>query len=159
MNIASRPSFKIGLGVISGALAYYLLSLISALWIGRVNEPPPYAALLGICLVGCIALGWLVSWRWESALLASIVMILLIAVGFVVGSDGYLWVLPLPFDVPSLFLHGARSPITFSVAVLVGTVAIFRRTPKRPDDGVGSGRMQNRSTSRIEQQGDQRLRS
>lgn len=115
----------LGFGFIVGILSFYGLSLSSALWLAR---PDPNDTLWAILISSGVAilLGSLIAWRPRISITLSSVMILLILVGIMVGSDTYDWVAPLPGDLTSLFLHGARSPFVIIPATMIGASGIAR---------------------------------
>ena len=72
-----------------------------------------------------------VARRVGAALVAGGVMLVLVVMSLIAGSDLYLWVAPLPTDIPSLFFHGARTPLVVSAMVLLVTVGIARLVADR----------------------------
>jgi len=118
-------ALDIAIGVLVAAVGYYGLSLASAFWIGQMGpQDQVWSIVLGAAV--CIGLGAIVGWRVGSALVASGLMLLLIAIAYVFGSDAYAWAAPFPADIVTLFFHGARSPLVVGPVALVGAAGIWR---------------------------------
>lgn len=118
---------NIGLGIAAGLLGYYGLSLASALWVARLT-PSDYTWALIISAVVSAALGLLVAKLQGTALIASATMLVLVVLGFAMGSSTFTWIPPLPADFRSLFFHGARSPLVIGATAFLGATSIPRVT-------------------------------
>lgn len=117
-------------GILLGLVSYYVLCLSSALWGARVTPLDYVWGILLSAAMYCV-LGVAVARRVGAALVAGGVMLVLVVMSLIAGSDLYLWVAPLPTDIPSLFFHGARTPLVVSAMVLLVTVGIARLVADR----------------------------
>lgn len=112
-------------GVPLGLVAVYALSLTSAFWVAS-QTPTDYIWALGLSAAIPCGLGIIVAQRAGIAIVAAGAMLAVVLIGFITGSDLYVWVAPLPLDLPSLFFHGARAPLVISSMVLIGTAGVVR---------------------------------
>ncbi|WP_146071555.1 hypothetical protein [Cryobacterium sp. Y50] len=107
-------------------MAYYSLSLASALWIAQLR-PNDYAWASLISVVIAIGLGVVIAQRAGMAIVIASVMLLVVVVGFIADSDNDRWAAPLPLDISSLFFHGARTPLVILAFALVATSGVARK--------------------------------
>ncbi|MFG6402469.1 hypothetical protein [Microbacterium sp. P04] len=119
-----NKTWDFGLGVALGISGFYGLSLASALWVARV-DPLDYLWALLLSAAICCIFGLVVAWRASLTLAAAVVMLILVVIGFIAGTDQYLWVMPFPRDVVALFFHGSRSPLVVGPTFLIGAAAVF----------------------------------
>ena len=115
----------IAVGVPIGLVAFYLLSLTSALWVAQRTPTDYISALVLSAAISC-GLGVVVARRASVAVVAAGVMFIVVVIGLILGSDRYLSVMPLPLDIQSLVFHGARVPLVVASTVLVGTAGTIR---------------------------------
>ena len=108
-----------GIGVPLGLAAFYGLSLASAFWVG-ISSPDDYLLSLLISAAVCSLLGFVVAWRAGSAVVASGLMLVLAVVGFVAGSDAYLWVPPYPADLLPLLRVSRLLCKWFGIGLITG---------------------------------------
>ncbi|TFD05972.1 hypothetical protein [Cryobacterium sp. TMT1-66-1] len=113
-------------GVLLGLVTYYALSLASALWIAQLR-PNDYVWASLISVVIAIGLGAVIAQRAGMAIVVAGVILLVVVVGFIAGSDNDRWAAPLPLDISSLFLHGARTPLVVLAFALVATSGVARK--------------------------------
>lgn len=128
MSRSGRGSFNkvdLGVGLLIGLAAYYLLSLASALWTSRL-EPPFVAWAVVVSGIASALLGFASTLRLMVPVVATTVLVLLAATGFVLGSSLYDWASPLPFDFQTLLLHGGRSPFVIGAAAFLGAASAAR---------------------------------
>ena len=118
-------------GAFLGLLTYYALSLASALWVTQFG-PDDYVWACLISVVTAVGLGIAIALRVEMALVIAGVMLILIVVGFIAGSAEDRWAAPLPLDIPSLFLHGARTPLVLLSFALVAASGVTRKLKDLP---------------------------
>ena len=118
-------TIDIGIGIPLGLIAFWGLSLASAFWVGPSSSLDYlWSALLSAAV--CCVLGAVVSTRAMGAIVAAGVMLILVVIGLVAGSDSYLVIRPLPFDIRSLVFHGSRTPVVIGPLLLVATAGMVR---------------------------------
>lgn len=110
-------------GILLGLALYYVTSLSSAFWVSRETSAD-YSWSVSLGVVGAIVVGLFVARSAGRAIVTSVAVIVLVVVGFLVGSEGDTFAAPLPLDFLSLFLHGARSPIVIFLGVIIGAFGI-----------------------------------
>ncbi|GAA4924564.1 hypothetical protein GCM10025777_38220 [Membranihabitans marinus] len=135
--------FDITIGALAGVVAFYLLSLSSAFWAARLD--PSYLSWSVILSVGASVILGIATTR-RTTLLAAIatVMIVLVAVGLLLGSAMDDWALPLPFDFGALLQHGGRSPLVIGACVVVGVASLTRAISSLVDNSGSLSRDERR---------------
>jgi len=127
-------ALDIGVGILAGAAGYYGLSLASAFWVGQTGQGDHlWSMVLGVA--ACVGLGIATGWCVGASLVASVLMLILVAIGHVTGSTAYEWAAPFPADFVTLLFHGARSPLVVGPAALVGAAGVWRSVMNKRRDG------------------------
>lgn len=111
-----------GWGLLIGIGGFYGLSLGSGLWVDTVADTRAnFVWAMLISVAACCILGVVVAVRSSMGLGAGVSILLIGAIGLVVGSSDYIWILPIPYDFQALFFHGGRSPLVFGGALFLTT--------------------------------------
>ena len=103
-------SVDVAVGLPLGLGGFYVLSRASAFWTSRAQPLDVLWSTL-LTAVACGALGAVLAWRAAAAGIGSLLMLVLVIVGALAGSDIYTWALPYPMDFTVLLFHGSRSPL------------------------------------------------
>jgi hypothetical protein len=124
----------VGVGVVTGVVGFYGLTLASAFWVALLQ---PIDQLWAVTLSGavCLGLGIVTAWRPRAAVVAAAVMTILVVTGFAAGSEDYQWRAPFPTDLIPLLFHGGRSPLVIGPTLLIGAAAVWRLTTDRRRPG------------------------
>jgi hypothetical protein len=132
-KIAAVWVIRLAAAAVVAGVGFYLLSLVSELWIlGATTATAMWA--LALAAVVCAGLAMMVRLTPGVMLLASVVMAVLVGVGLFLGLQSDPWSLPIPKDLASLTIYGARSPIVvgpIALCLVTGFVEVVRTRSHR----------------------------
>lgn len=131
LRLVRSDATRVVSGVVAGAVAFYVVALLSYTWFNATSDAERLVTLLGILVAVGLLIG--AAGHWPSvALWAGSAMLVLTVVGVLVGGAPGALVGPVPTADPAMILrHGGRSAVVVAATAAVLATSAFRARQRR----------------------------